>query len=1482
MYKKNNEQRGVTLLIVLAMMVMFAMLTTAFMVIVTHNRRTAEVYAKIRIEQPAGAFGSSLIGGGVRHSEVLEEAFQILLTGGLDNIVGPHSVLENLYGHPRQSNYQQHFNVVGIQEGLLVLQFPPESLLNNNILGNVVTLQFSEDYLQQNPNAARLHNKSTFIVDIRWDNMQPRVRLAPFTVSDMPVQLQNAVLSTAGSGNRWLILNAPQFSGTGAGYDGATTTSALLSLIDNEGKPFALRPNHLAPRNDANLEYRNYLQNNDVRMNPDYTAPDFMTMFLAWNDVQDDGKTERIIPSFHRPQLVRYWQEIDSTNNRPNVNPTELRKYVLRPLPADHPQFTGSNPAAAWNTNLDETVRMQRLVHFLINGPWDVDSDGNGIADSIWLDIGLRARFDARTQSWYKPLVAFYVIDMDGRINVNTLSNLAHFGTPDPSLSTGDIKGTGMGSAELTSPLVKVELLTGGSGYTGRYGSDRIPGAPGGGIANELLYRHGINLDAYTQGGLLADWFGYAPIKFDSLGNRVVSVPDAPYDNPYRINPYSGSSGDEPFNTAELESLLRSVIDTDYGGLDKRLRILLGDGFDPATFASPELRYNLGTRSSDIPVALPLYNRIRALTADDDEALKLWMLLPVEIRRGEKVNLNRLTLRSDWMTGGDELLKAKARFAQEIFYLLQVVLYDDMPRTEATLERLAQWSVNLVDFIDPDDVMTPFVYKTEIIPDRVHVMEESLFNNLIDRIIAGTLTAPELDGCSLIWGFEKPEVAITETLALHNRGVASLPDSTTDFRQVLYPQGSLFVELQRLGNPHRSYQASSLVDSGNTLNLAKKTHGSGELIWRIAIGEAAKPGQGRFTWNNDDHPEKNALRQLLAPNSGNVFYPQFYQQANGTPNDGHYHPDLGAPERFIWFGSESDSGYLSADLGILRRSYFRSEGAAPVLETDTTFVIAPRWETNFALGESINLPVERTMIATGPTAPIELNPARTRAAEVNASEPLPTIDGSNLRDGYFRPNHPSYPVAADAALPRFDLPQRGTIPCYKTICLQRLADPTRPHHAICNPYITVDWSMIDLQVFNSVSKSELNIGSNQLTEELDGTMPKDSDMHFSSRRWEQTTSGVSNLWDRTLAATDLTGKAGLEQTGYATDDDGLAETAPSHSLGESNFAEPFLHFPWYDAPLMNTGELMLIPSTAPGRFSVEFHDNGTSESFFGDEPRYSYRYNNFTFPLYLDWGGDTGKVHLFDFVRVPSRFAGTIQDTSGWWPPPGPGVSPNPYDPRRPIYSMREPGKVNVNTITRAAWESLQNDRSGFPSYNDFRRSRQWSGDPDDYPSEFRPFRSPSAVQNVPPLNTNVYALVDTPLGATLLDLDLIVDTAANPYMALENAMRLSDVTTTRSNVFAVWITVGYFEVEKFDDLNDLRTRGRTLYDESFSHIANPAMFNAVYPGGFVLGAEKGLDDGTVRRHRAFYLIDRSIPVGFRRGEELNSKDVVIKKTLLE
>jgi hypothetical protein len=127
------------------------------------------------------------------------------------------------------------------------------------------------------------------------------------------------------------------------------------------------------------------------------------------------------------------------------------------------------------------------------------------------------------------------------------------------------------------------------------------------------------------------------------------------------------------------------------------------------------------------------------------------------------------------------------------------------------------------------------------------------------------------------------------------------------------------------------------------------------------------------------------------------------------------------------------------------------------------------------------------------------------------------------------------------------------------------------------------------------------------------------------------------------------------------------------------------------------------------------------------------------------------------------------------------------------------------------------------------------------------------------------------------------IDAVRNPSMMYQPMTRLGNLVTTRSNVYAIWVTVGYFEVEPAPDWNDPNTTvrnnvrarfGATTNDNDPATVYGRALYDRVYPEGYMLGEELGVDTGEVRRQRGFYIIDRTEPVGFKPGDDLNVERV--------
>jgi hypothetical protein len=84
-----------------------------------------------------------------------------------------------------------------------------------------------------------------------------------------------------------------------------------------------------------------------------------------------------------------------------------------------------------------------------------------------------------------------------------------------------------------------------------------------------------------------------------------------------------------------------------------------------------------------------------------------------------------------------------------------------------------------------------------------------------------------------------------------------------------------------------------------------------------------------------------------------------------------------------------------------------------------------------------------------------------------------------------------------------------------------------------------------------------------------------------------------------------------------------------------------------------------------------------------------------------------------------------------------------------------------------------------------------------------------------------------------------------HPFFRYQTVSRLTNLVTVRSNVFAVWVTIGF--------------------------STSPTSWS-----------EAGIDTGEIRRHRGFFIIDRSIPVGFEPGQDHNVRDAILVRRILQ
>jgi hypothetical protein len=120
-----------------------------------------------------------------------------------------------------------------------------------------------------------------------------------------------------------------------------------------------------------------------------------------------------------------------------------------------------------------------------------------------------------------------------------------------------------------------------------------------------------------------------------------------------------------------------------------------------------------------------------------------------------------------------------------------------------------------------------------------------------------------------------------------------------------------------------------------------------------------------------------------------------------------------------------------------------------------------------------------------------------------------------------------------------------------------------------------------------------------------------------------------------------------------------------------------------------------------------------------------------------------------------------------------------------------------------------------------------------------------------------------------------------NPFFAYAPLARMASLTTTRSNCYQIWVTIGFFEVTPVPAWNALNSAPRP-FPKQADFNNDPNLYNQVYPDGYALGSEAGSDTGEIRRLRGYYILDRTIPVGFEPGVDHNSDNVVRLRRRIE
>jgi hypothetical protein len=194
-----------------------------------------------------------------------------------------------------------------------------------------------------------------------------------------------------------------------------------------------------------------------VGMDEDYDAVDLDNWFLAIQSFDNSV----IVPSFHRPSVLVY-DPVAGVDDWTSTLPASMAK-ILRPRQFDHPN-SGTNFAPlradtsgtpATNPNFGQIFKDDNGDGVVSPGEeygFDIDNDGDGRKDSIWVDLGapIQKGSDGRE---YKALYSFLILGMNGKIPLNTAGNLQGRAVIDDPTTTPAVEVPGDPNYSHTSHL---------------------------------------------------------------------------------------------------------------------------------------------------------------------------------------------------------------------------------------------------------------------------------------------------------------------------------------------------------------------------------------------------------------------------------------------------------------------------------------------------------------------------------------------------------------------------------------------------------------------------------------------------------------------------------------------------------------------------------------------------------------------------------------------------------------------------------------------------------------------------------------------------------------------------------------------------------------------------------------------------------------------------------------------------------------------
>ncbi|MEL7497568.1 MAG: hypothetical protein AAFN77_08155 [Planctomycetota bacterium] len=829
---------------------------------------------------------------------------------------------------------------------------------------------------------------------------------------------------------------------------------------------------------------------------------------------------------------------------------------------------------------------------------------------------------------------------------------------------------------------------------------------------------------------------------------------------------------------------------------------------------------------------------------------------------------------------------------------------------------IAQWCVNVVDFRDADSIMTPVEFDLNPfngwdVDDDLTTTESIIENTIEMRVVIWGCERPEMLFTETIAGHNRR----TEDLSTDPSG-SDRAGGDPHFDQRLRPEAFAYFELYNpwTQNSLNQYLDSSLYDAATQGIDLDRVNAGASPVWRMAVERPDRPDGNaatnlsrvvRYVYFTDPDAAAPVGDDDLP--TVEVYFP--------SAGAGTLRPGSQAVVGTLGIEDTAAAGEFVSYFGRLNTKTMADE-MANTLDLDMTNQIRMIPGSNqvrcFPI-DATNDPRSATLVMLDQGRPGNLMTAAAR--DFSLSDPFggyPTVDPMGtayvqIDDGfaYTQPYNEPFDFSIDNNRNQDDIHainlvsdasnqiQDGMVENFRIVRLQRLANPLLPWEATTNPYLTIDSMEVDLIAFAGARA--------QSTDDVyDGGLPTAPNVPqittgraVSLERGDEEAGAADQRRQLFGFQRDLNIRAGTPGTM-----DHFFDVNPTdkQTIGKTNDAyvnfggtQAFAWLTWNNRPFANNMELMNVPFLAPEELTYTPSEqpdqpipNPPKSSFSIDDGTITNPYDNRRpnslagrYPHLLNFfarntGGGTTEPEFFrilEYTEVPSRFIGTEAPLS---------ASPALRNPYNFLSRYRVPGKVNLNSVrSNFIWQSVAGNFSTTSTWVEVRDSMMGTANPGtnvstDFGNPFRPSESfdrtlnDSMAANYPDTTfsdpTPETMLLREDTGAVdqpvfdFASTNELHHTNRNAYFRNLTRQRLANMTTTKSSTFAIWITVGYFEVNPD---GSLRTAGGE-------------------------GVEVGSETGEIQRHRGFYIFDRSIPMAFEPGKNHNIERGILVKTIIE